>query len=157
MQILLSRTQAGPSRRVKQEQEEISQNHVQRLNLIPLESKIHFMANLGKTQHFPLLTSESCRQGRQCCTTVMETKRKRARAWLPPPPLLLSKKFYKPPAAAADSADPAAGQGKVHRFQEASFRFKVGGNFKTQYIPHVVSSVVALCYLFLMADNYLIL
>ena len=46
------------------------------------------------------------------------------------PPSLLSKKFYKPPAAAA-AAD-AAGQGKVHRFQEAPFRFrpKSGGNFK---------------------------
>ena len=34
LQILLSRTQAGPGRTVKQEQEEISPNHVQRLNLI---------------------------------------------------------------------------------------------------------------------------
>ena len=47
------------------------------------------------------------------------------------PPPLLSKKFYKPPAAAAAAAD-AAGQGKVHRFREAPFRFrpKTGGNFK---------------------------
>ena len=29
LQILLSRTQAGPGRKVKQEQEEISRNHVQ--------------------------------------------------------------------------------------------------------------------------------
>ena len=34
LQILLSRTQAGPGRTVKQQQEEISPNHVQRLNLI---------------------------------------------------------------------------------------------------------------------------
>ena len=34
MQILLSRTQAGPGRTVKKEQEEISPNHVQRINLI---------------------------------------------------------------------------------------------------------------------------
>ena len=34
MQILLSRTQAGPGGTVKQEQEEISPNHVQGLNLI---------------------------------------------------------------------------------------------------------------------------
>ena len=34
LQILLSRTQAGPGRTVKQEQEEISPNHVQRINLI---------------------------------------------------------------------------------------------------------------------------
>ena len=34
LQILLSRTQSGPGRTDKQEQEEISPNHVQRLNLI---------------------------------------------------------------------------------------------------------------------------
>ena len=34
LQILLSRTQAGPVRTVKQEQEENYCNHVQRLNLI---------------------------------------------------------------------------------------------------------------------------
>ena len=34
LQLLLSRTQAGPGRTVKQEQEEISPNHVQRINLI---------------------------------------------------------------------------------------------------------------------------
>ena len=34
LQIVLSRTKAGPGRTVKQEQEEISPNHVQRLNLI---------------------------------------------------------------------------------------------------------------------------
>ena len=34
MQILLSSTQAGPGRTVNQEQEEISPNHMQRLNLI---------------------------------------------------------------------------------------------------------------------------
>ena len=34
LQNLLSRTQAGPGRTVKKEQEEISPNHVQRLNLI---------------------------------------------------------------------------------------------------------------------------
>ena len=33
LQILLSRSQAGPVRIVKQEQEEISSNHVQRINL----------------------------------------------------------------------------------------------------------------------------
>ena len=37
LQIQLSRTQAGPGRTVKQEQEEISPNHVQRLNLISVE------------------------------------------------------------------------------------------------------------------------
>ena len=34
LQILLSRTQAGPGRTVKQEQEEMSPNHVLRSNLI---------------------------------------------------------------------------------------------------------------------------
>ena len=34
LQILLSTTKAGPGRTVKKEQEEISPNHVQRLNLI---------------------------------------------------------------------------------------------------------------------------
>ena len=34
LQILLSRTQARPGRTVKQVQEEISPNHVQRINLI---------------------------------------------------------------------------------------------------------------------------
>ena len=34
LQILLSRTQAGQGRTVKQEQEEISPNHVRRINLI---------------------------------------------------------------------------------------------------------------------------
>ena len=38
LQILLSRTKAGPGRTVKQEQEEISPNHVQRLNLITVYS-----------------------------------------------------------------------------------------------------------------------
>ena len=32
--VLLNRTQAGPGRTVKQEQEESAPNHVQRLNLI---------------------------------------------------------------------------------------------------------------------------
>ena len=34
LKILSSRTQAGPGRTVKQEQEQISPNHVQRINLI---------------------------------------------------------------------------------------------------------------------------
>ena len=34
LQNLLSRTQAGPGKTVKKEQEEISPNHVQRINLI---------------------------------------------------------------------------------------------------------------------------
>ena len=37
LQILLSRTQAGQGRTVKQGQEEISPNHVQRFNLISIE------------------------------------------------------------------------------------------------------------------------
>ena len=38
LQILLSRNKAGPGRTVKQEQEEFSPNHVQRLNLISVRS-----------------------------------------------------------------------------------------------------------------------
>ena len=38
LQILLSRTKAGPGRTVKQEREEISSNHVQRVNLISVVS-----------------------------------------------------------------------------------------------------------------------
>ena len=40
LQMLLSRTQAGPGRTVKQEQEETSQNHVQRINLISVVSDL---------------------------------------------------------------------------------------------------------------------
>ena len=53
MQILSSRTQAGPGRTVKQEQEQISPNHVQRLNLISvhltpvLPFSYHFLGDLG--------------------------------------------------------------------------------------------------------------
>ena len=45
MQILLSRTQAGPGRTVKQDQDEISQNHVQRLNLISVSNLISSLIN----------------------------------------------------------------------------------------------------------------
>ena len=41
-EILLSRTQARSGRTVKQEQEEISPNHVQRLNLISVKIKEDF-------------------------------------------------------------------------------------------------------------------
>ena len=41
LQILLSRTQAGPGSAVKEQQEEISPNHVQRLNLI----SVHMIPN----------------------------------------------------------------------------------------------------------------
>ena len=37
LQILLSRTQAEPGRAVKKEQEEISPNHVRRINLISVQ------------------------------------------------------------------------------------------------------------------------
>ena len=44
LQILLSSTQAGPDRKVKQEQEEISRNHVPRLYL----GSVRFDANASK-------------------------------------------------------------------------------------------------------------
>ena len=40
LQILLSSTQAGPGRKVKQEQEEISRNHVPRLFLGSVQPRI---------------------------------------------------------------------------------------------------------------------
>ena len=49
MQILLNRTQAGPGRTVKLEQEENSPNHVQRINLltVPDISEKHVSVNLS--------------------------------------------------------------------------------------------------------------
>ena len=47
MQILLSRTRAGPARTVKQEQEEISPNHVLRLNLI----SVYLIGSHGRRDH----------------------------------------------------------------------------------------------------------
>ena len=43
LQNLLSRTQAGPGRAVKKEQEEISPNHVQRINLISVPEEEEIM------------------------------------------------------------------------------------------------------------------
>ena len=43
LQIQLSRTQAGPDRAVKQEQEQISPNHIQRFNLISVEVELRFL------------------------------------------------------------------------------------------------------------------
>ena len=45
LQILLSRTQAGPGRTVKQEQEEISPNHAQTINLISVANFVSFSRN----------------------------------------------------------------------------------------------------------------
>ena len=46
LQILLSSTQAGPGRKVKQEQEEISRNHVPRLFLGSVQSEHEGMKDL---------------------------------------------------------------------------------------------------------------
>ena len=48
MQILLSRTQAGPGRAVKQEQKQTSRNHVQNLQSISVESE-HLFRRTKKT------------------------------------------------------------------------------------------------------------
>ena len=40
LQIQLSRTQAGPGRAVKEQQEQNSPNHVQRINLISVHSRL---------------------------------------------------------------------------------------------------------------------
>ena len=50
LQILLSRTQAGPGRTVKQEQEEISLNHVKRINLISVHRMAKKCADFVKQQ-----------------------------------------------------------------------------------------------------------
>ena len=47
---MLSRTHAGPGRTVKQEQEEISPNHIQRLNLISVQRRTYCDAG-RKTLH----------------------------------------------------------------------------------------------------------
>ena len=56
LQILLSRTQAGPGRTVKQEQEETSPNLIQRLNLISVHcSPCTPIAKLHSEYRFPRL------------------------------------------------------------------------------------------------------
>ena len=46
MYFLLSRTQAGPGRTVKQEQEEISRNHVQTFSGCSVEKRQNVMSEL---------------------------------------------------------------------------------------------------------------
>ena len=48
LHVLLSRIQAEPGRTVKQEQEKISPNHVQRLNLISVQRAGKRYENLAK-------------------------------------------------------------------------------------------------------------
>ena len=58
LEILLSRTQAGPGRTVKEEQEEISPNHVQRINLL----SVHYVIILFHLSHIfisPALWTDS--------------------------------------------------------------------------------------------------
>ena len=55
LQILLSRTEAGPGRTVKQEQEEISRNHVQTFIYLSVESqKSAKTKNLSITHSYEL-------------------------------------------------------------------------------------------------------
>ena len=66
MQILLSRTHAGPGRTVKQEQEEISPNHVQRINLISIHlarshSSLSLDNKIAKPDYSPSNINESLR------------------------------------------------------------------------------------------------
>ena len=59
LQNLLSRTQAGPDRTVKKEQEEISPNHVQRTNLISLLADSYCLSvTINPNIYFPLLGNE---------------------------------------------------------------------------------------------------
>ena len=52
MQILLSSTQAGPGRKVKQEQEEISRNHVPRLFLGSVQINLQLLTMLEEVYLF---------------------------------------------------------------------------------------------------------
>ena len=52
MQILLSSTQAGPGRKVKQEQEEISRNHVPRLFLGSVQINLQLLTKLEEVYLF---------------------------------------------------------------------------------------------------------
>ena len=56
LQILFSRTQAGPGRTVKQEQEEISPNHVQRIYLISVDH----LSNRWKVHNFMKFIGQGC-------------------------------------------------------------------------------------------------
>ena len=47
LQNLLSRTQAGPGRTIRKEQEEISPNHIQRINLISVRVQTQSPLDIG--------------------------------------------------------------------------------------------------------------
>ena len=67
LQNLLSRTQAGPGRSVKKEQEEISPNHVQRINLISvLISHTEYETRRIATQVFTLLITSQVLINKEC-------------------------------------------------------------------------------------------
>ena len=67
LQNLLSRTQAGPGRSVKKEQEEISPNHVQRINLISvLISHTENETRRIATQVFTLLITSQVLINKEC-------------------------------------------------------------------------------------------
>ena len=64
LQILLSRTQAGPGRNVKQEQEEISRNHVPRLFLGSVDTNFLTCCII--------LFSDRCQSNHQCCVGLLD-------------------------------------------------------------------------------------
>ena len=60
LQNLLSRTQAEPGRTVKKEQEEISPNHVQRINLISVY-KVRELVSTSKLRRLNFISAHNLR------------------------------------------------------------------------------------------------
>ena len=54
MQILLSNSQAGPGRKVKQEQEDISRNHVQAF----IPGSVYVFVFVGRRRLLPLILND---------------------------------------------------------------------------------------------------
>ena len=69
MQILLSRTQAGPGRTVKQEQEEISPNHVQTFSGCSVCIDFH----TGDTEIHHVVEVKLIRMQHSCCEWLKNT------------------------------------------------------------------------------------
>ena len=69
MQILLSRTQAGSGRAVKEQQEQTSPNHVQRLNLISVQS-ILLNGSLHYDYWFIVVRFSSVQTQTQCVSKI---------------------------------------------------------------------------------------
>ena len=84
LQNLLSRTQAGPGRTVKKEQQEISPNHVQRINLISVDRAAQHSGMKGacewhaSIQHVPRCTEPenmACTWFGEICSFTLNNSR----------------------------------------------------------------------------------